>query len=240
MVVGSGFEYEIEGLVRSAGFPMIVPVAFPEPPHIEDEDSALDVTTRDLRRWDLAPGNPSVLQKTGVPFALTTYRLRNVSDFAKNVRRAIERGLPPDVALEAVTTGPARLLGVEPLLGTIEAGKIADLVLADGDLFGEKTQIKRLFIDGDPVEIEAESKDFDPNAKIDPRGTWEVTYSFGGQTMTRMWKIEGTPGGYTGTAETQAGKATLESLVLTGNKLTGTYTVGSSGTVEFTWIIKGE
>jgi hypothetical protein len=239
-VVGNGFEYEIEQQVKRSGLSLIVPVAFPEPPHVDDADAALDIKTRDLRRWDLAPWNPSILHDAKVPIAFTTFRLRSLSEFPKNVRKAIEKGLPADAALEAVTVQPARLLGVDGLLGTVEVGKIADLVLTDGDLFAEKTTVKKLYIDGKPIQVEEESKDFDPNAKIDPRGSWEITYTFGGRTATRTWKIDGKPGEFTGTAETQAGKASLYGLSLTGNKLTGSYKPGSSGAVDFTWIIKGE
>src|SRR6185369_2063043 len=100
----------------------------------------LDIKTRDLRRWDLAPWNLSILHEARIPIALTAYRLRSVSEFSKNVRKAIEKGFPADAALDAVTLQPARLLGVDSILGTVEAGKIADLVLADGDLFAEKTK----------------------------------------------------------------------------------------------------
>lgn len=240
VVVGNGYEYEVLDDLKRSAFPLILPVAFPDPPHMDDEDASLDVTTRDLKRWERAPGNLAAVSGAGIRFALTSYRLKNAGDFRKKVAKAIEKGLSRDAALEAVTVTPARLLGVDAILGTVEAGKIADLVLADGDLFAEKTQIKKVFIDGTPIEIEEESKDFDPNAKVDPRGTWELSYAMGRQAVTRVWTIEGSAGSYTGTAETQSGKVTLADLSLTGNRLTGSYTAGSYGTVEFTLIIKGE
>src|SRR5439155_23345342 len=141
--------------------------------------------------------------------------------------------------LEAATIGPARLLGVERLLGTVEPGKIANLVLTDGDLFAEKTEVKKVFVDGQPIEVEGESKEFDPNAKVDPRGTWELSYAVGGETVSRTWKIEGTLASLAGTGETQAGKVPLAGISLTGNRLTGSYTAGG-GVVEFKWFIKGD
>jgi len=86
-------------------------------------------------------------------FALTAFRLRSAADFPKNVRKAIEKGLPWDAALEAVTVAAARLLGVDSILGTVEAGKIANLIMTDGDLFAEKTKIKKVFVDGEPYEV---------------------------------------------------------------------------------------
>lgn len=239
IVVGSGYEYEILDEVRRSGYPLIAPVAFPEPLHVDDDDANLEIRMKDLRRFDLAPAGPAALEHAGIPFAFTTFRLKNVGDFTKNVRAAIERGLSKDAALAAVTTVPAKLLGVDAILGTIEKGKIANLIMTDGDLFAEKTKVRKLFIDGNPIETEKESKDFDPNAKVDPRGAWEVTYTFRGETTKRTWTIDGEPDRLSGTAETQQGKSPMASLAMTGNKLTGTYTT-SSGTIEFTWIIKGE
>jgi hypothetical protein len=93
-IVGNGFEYEVLDEIVRDRFTVVLPVAFPEPPHVEDAEATIDLTLRELRRWDRAPGNPAALQKAGVPFALTTYRLKKPGDFMKNVRKAIERGLP--------------------------------------------------------------------------------------------------------------------------------------------------
>ena len=236
-VVGNGLEYEVlDDIVRSRST-IVLPVAFPEPPHVEDAAATIDITLRELRRWDRAPGNPAALRKAGVPFALTTYRLKRPGDFVKNVRKAIERGLPADAALEAVTIAPARLLGVERMLGTVETGKIADLVLADGDPFAEKTKILKVFVDGEPFDLPEESKDFDPNAKVDPKGVWEITYSSGGGNAARTFRISGGAGNWSGTAETPSGRVDLTSLSLTGNKLSGAYRAGS-GTIEFSAIVK--
>jgi len=236
-VVGNGFEYEVVDEIARDRFTVVLPVAFPEPPHVEDAEATIDLTLRELRRWDRAPGNAAALQKAGVPFALTTYRLKRPGDFLKNVRKAIERGLPADAALEAVTVAPARLLGVDGMLGTVEAGKIADLVLADGDLFAEKTKIKKVFVDGEPFDLPEESKDFDPNAKVDPKGTWDLTYSGGGAGAARTLRISGGGASLSGTAETPAGRVELTGLSITGNKLTGSYR-GGGGTIDFSAIVK--
>jgi hypothetical protein len=239
-VVGNGYEYEVLDEIGRDKFTIVLPVNFPDPPHVEDAETTIDLTLRELRRWDRAPGNPAALQKAGVPFAMTTHQLKRPGDFRKNVRKAIERGLPADAALEAVTIAPARLLGVDGMLGTVEVGKIADLVLADGDLFAEKTTIKKVFIDGEPFENPEESKDFDPNAKVDPKGTWDITYSGGGGGgAVRTLRISGGAGSLSGTAETASGKVDLTGLALTGNKLTGAYRA-EGGTVEFSAIIKRE
>jgi imidazolonepropionase-like amidohydrolase len=100
-----------------------------------------------------APRGPAALEKAGVPFAFTTGGMQNLGDFARNAGRAIkEGGLPADVALRAMTSGAARLAGVSDRLGTIEKGKIANLVVTDGDLF-DGSRIRHVFVDGRPVDI---------------------------------------------------------------------------------------
>ena len=73
-------------------------------------------------------------------------------DLLKHVRKAIDSGLSADAALKALTIDAARILGVDCRLGTLEAGKIANLVVTDGDLFAEKTKVKLTFVDGNKFE----------------------------------------------------------------------------------------
>jgi imidazolonepropionase-like amidohydrolase len=62
-------------------------------------------------------------------------------------------GLPKDVALRSVTLAPAQILGVGDRLGSIEVGKMANLVITDGDLLEARTKTRYLFIDGRPVPL---------------------------------------------------------------------------------------
>ncbi|MGB9863150.1 MAG: amidohydrolase family protein [Candidatus Saccharicenans sp.] len=96
---------------------------------------------------ELYPGNPAALQKENINFALTSFGLTD-STFIKNIQSAIKKGLSPEAALRALTTEPARILGLEKQLGTIEKGKIANLVLTRGPLFEEKTRVVRVLVDG--------------------------------------------------------------------------------------------
>ena len=73
--------------------------------------------------------------------------------FRKNLRLALDRGLTERDALAALTTIPARLCGVADRLGTIEKGKIANLLVTEGDIF-DNGRIRHVFIDGRPVEID--------------------------------------------------------------------------------------
>ena len=97
---------------------------------------------------EVYPANAANLVKAGVPFALTALGLADGAAFTKNVLAAVKAGLPKDKALEALTLLAARTLGVDRELGTLEPGKIANLILTKGELFEEKTTMDRVFADG--------------------------------------------------------------------------------------------
>ncbi len=112
-------------------------------------------TLQSLRSRALAPTSAAQLQKAGVPFALTTEK---PDGMLKNARRAIAAGLSETDALAALTVTPARLLGIEREAGTLEPGKLANIIAIEGEsLFSPKAKLKKVFVDGDPVTLPSSS-----------------------------------------------------------------------------------
>jgi imidazolonepropionase-like amidohydrolase len=73
----------------------------------------------------------------------------------KNAARTVrDGGLAADQALAALTSGAAAIAGVSNRLGTLQRGRIANLVVTDGDWLADETRIRHVFIDGRPVEID--------------------------------------------------------------------------------------
>jgi imidazolonepropionase-like amidohydrolase len=66
--------------------------------------------------------------------------------------------LPPDAAYKVVSLNAAEIFGVGKKLGSIDEGKTADLIVADGDPLDVRTTIKMEFIDGKPVDLETRQK----------------------------------------------------------------------------------
>jgi imidazolonepropionase-like amidohydrolase len=89
---------------------------------------------------------PGLLRQAGVTFALSGGHLLDQARFA------VRYGLPPEAALEAITRTPARLLGVEGRVGTIEVGRDADLVAFNGDPLELTTSIQWVLVDGNIYE----------------------------------------------------------------------------------------
>jgi imidazolonepropionase-like amidohydrolase len=113
-----------------------------------------DEPVRELRTRAHAPKVPAALDKAGVQFAFASSGLRESRDFLRNAARAVKEGLPADAAVRALTINAARIAGAGDRLGSIERGKIANVIVTDGDLFEEKTKIRHVFVDGRSVTVE--------------------------------------------------------------------------------------
>ena len=95
-----------------------------------------------------ARANAAALAKAGLTFALTGYGLATPADFRRNLVAAVDAGLSRDDALRALTTTPAQLLGLSGAVGTIEPGKLANLIAVEGDLFATQGKIREVFVEG--------------------------------------------------------------------------------------------
>jgi imidazolonepropionase-like amidohydrolase len=95
---------------------------------------------------------PARLHEAGVRFCIRSAGTTNTRNLPYEAAMAVSYGLPLEEGLKAVTLYPAQILGVADQLGTIEVGKRANLVLADGDILQTSTQVKAIFIDGHPLE----------------------------------------------------------------------------------------
>jgi len=175
IVVGAGDEYKRAAEIEATGLSLVVPVKFPEAPDVSDPEDALEVATEALRYWQDAPGNAAVLAKRGVRFALTASGLEKAKTFRDAVATAIARGLPADDALAAVTTVPAAMLGVSNRIGTIAAGKVANLTITTGDLFDDGSDVREVWVDGNRYEVQA------PAERI--AGRWRLNWGSTSATL---------------------------------------------------------
>ncbi len=168
VAIGSGMEFRRAQAIALAKVPVIVPVHFPEAPDVATIGKQQRVSLRQLQTWEQAPTNLRRLLDEGVKVALTTARLQDKKDFRTNLADALAFDIDRDQALAALTTTPAEILGCAQDLGTLENGRIANLVVVDGDLFDPKARIDAVFVAGNRHEIEAKkAKGLD--------GTWTLT-----------------------------------------------------------------
>jgi hypothetical protein len=139
--------------------PLVVSVDFPQAMEVtgwayrgavrrELNDSA----SRDASVRKIVESNAAALNKAGLKFALAPGALKP-NDFIANVHKAIAAGLPRDVAVEALTIRAAEIAGVGDQLGSIEPGKIADLVVSDGPAVAQNARIRTVFVDGIDYDV---------------------------------------------------------------------------------------
>jgi imidazolonepropionase-like amidohydrolase len=108
----------------------------------------LALPSRDYDRYDKAYANPGIMQKAGIKVALRTSETENVRNLSFNAGFAAAYGMGREEALRSVTIVPAEIFGVSDKLGSVEVGKVANLVVCDGDPFETKTNIVHVFING--------------------------------------------------------------------------------------------
>ena len=133
-------------------------------------------------------GQAAMLEKEGIPFAFS-FIDGKVKDFKKNVLRMIKAGLSTDAALAALTTTPAGLMGLDKIAGTVETGKMANLVITDKPYFDEKSNIRYVLVDGHLNKYEVKEKKKksgtgEEGVPVAMDGEWSYEIEIPGQVQT--------------------------------------------------------
>lgn len=137
--------------LAQARVPVLVSLKWPERARDADPDAVEPLRVLELR--ERAPAMPAALAAQKVTFAFYSDGLTGPTEVVANVRRAIDAGLSRDAALRALTLDVAQIFGVADRLGSLETGKIANLVVTSGDLFDEQTTVKHVFVDGARFDV---------------------------------------------------------------------------------------
>ena len=156
IVYGAQEAYAGAELLADAGVAALVDLDWPQPP--KDDDPERRPTLAELRRYDRAPTTPAALAEAGVPFAFYTGGLSGPGEALAAVRRAVAQGLAEEIAVRALTLAPAEIFGVADRLGSIEEGKIANLVVTSGGLLDEDSRIEMVVVDGELFEVEEDEE----------------------------------------------------------------------------------
>jgi imidazolonepropionase-like amidohydrolase len=145
-VAGAPQAYRLASLIKERKLPLFVTVNF-DPPRAAVGGFGGGGSDDEREKSDIeeAERNPAELNKAGVTFALVS---GHAPSFLAGVRKAIERGLPRDVALKAVTLQAADLLGIADRTGSLEVGKIGNVVAWTGEPLARDAKVKMVFVDG--------------------------------------------------------------------------------------------
>jgi len=220
---GGQMAYEVAPEIAAKKLPVLVDLKWPEAE--KDADPEDTPSLRTLRFRDRAPATPAALAKAGVKFAFYDGGITAPKDLLKAAKKSIDAGLAADAALRAMTLSPAEIFGVADRMGSIENGKIANLLVAEGDLFDEKVKIKYVFVDGKRFEVREPEKPKDP-PKGDVSGKWKMSYTTPEGAEESTADIEmAKDGTLTGTVSGRRGTTSIISGYLSGDKFSFTINV---------------
>lgn len=167
IIKASGKEYQRIKEITGTKAPLIVTLNFPQIQDLEDVNDARLVSLADLKNWELAPTNPGVIEKAGIPFCFSTADLKENKIFLSNIKKAIENGLSEKAALDALTKTPAKLIGMFDKIGSLDNGKLANFIITNGPIFSEKTNILQNWIQGEKNNVREELwKNINGNYKL--------------------------------------------------------------------------
>ena len=147
MILAGGAEaWKVKDLLRSKNVPVILGPTLAAPPK---EDDA----------YDRMLTQPEELRAAGVKIAFASFDNSFARRLGQQAANAVAHGLPPDEGLKAVTLYPAQIFGLEAQLGTVETGKIASLIVTNGDPLDVTTEVRYLFIKGQLTSTDNMQKD---------------------------------------------------------------------------------
>ena len=147
-VVGSGLEYLDHKRIKSYGNTIVVPINFPKPYDVSDSELNEKLSLKHLKEWNQAPSNLSVLEESGVDFAITSKGHENGSDFIQNVKKAVAYGLSEKTALMSLTKIPAKILKMNQKIGELKKGFYANFLVTSGPIFKEESVIYENWVIG--------------------------------------------------------------------------------------------
>jgi hypothetical protein len=152
IIAGGQEAWKVADRLKAANIPVLLSLNFPKRTTAASVDADPD-SLETLRLRADAPKNAGRLAAAGVRFAFNTSGVTAIGDAFTNAGKAVENGLSREAAIRAMTLGAAEILGVGDRLGSIEPGKIANLTLVKGDLFGKDKFVPQVIVDGKVFEI---------------------------------------------------------------------------------------
>jgi hypothetical protein len=235
IISGARQGYELADALK--GVPVLVSVKWPTAP--DDKEDREDQPLRVIRDRQLAPTTPSVLAKANVDFALVSAPGK-AGDFMPGIRKALENGLTADQALRATTIVPARIFGIDRQLGSLERGKIANVIIADRPLFAEKAKVTRVFVDGREIRLPAEEKKATETAAAPIDGTWSLTVRAPQGSVAMQVTLKAESGRLTGTFSGDRGSGDIRDGSITENNFEFTISANAQNEAESSdWVFRG-
>lgn len=250
-----GFKLVLTGLenyetvidqIKASGTPVLIKLQVPDDKAVKSQkaDGVTEATKAQYERvkesYEKALKQASLLEKAGIPFAFSTADAKP-GDAMKAIQSLIKNGLSEKAAFAALTTNPASILGISRVAGSIEKGKMANLIVSTDAVFNEDAQIKHVIVDGNIFTYEVKKKAAKEEQKstgaagISVEGVWEYTSetpagSSGGEIVLK--RENGVLGGtisYDDPAGSGKVTSPIKNATLTGKTLSFDFAVSAGG-----------
>ncbi|WP_339754944.1 amidohydrolase family protein [Algoriphagus aquimarinus] len=238
-------EYEeVLDVIKASGAGVLVKLEIPDDKAIKAQkddakDEVKELNARVKESYDKALAQAGKLEAAGIPFAFTTAGVKS-GDIMKAMRTMIANGLSEKAALAALTTNAATILEINKIAGSIEKGKIANLIMSTDSLFAEDSQIKHVMVDGFIFDYETKakkkaSKEGEGKGAVKIDGNWDYTSESPAGSGSGVLSIQKDGSNYTGTITyddpSGSGKATapISNVVLDGSALSFSFEVNANG-----------
>jgi hypothetical protein len=243
--------WELAGALKQANVPVFLSLKLPKADEKAKVDSSkaeqMALAQRKAEMQALYEGQAAAFEKAGIAFGFASAGAAE-KDIRSNLMTMIERGLSPDAALAALTTQPARLLGLDASMGTVEKGKMANLLISDKPYFTKDAQVRYVMVGGELFEYEAKAKKAAPAAgqeSADVAGTWSYTVSSPQGEVSGVLILKGQAGSYSGTIsnEMSNGAREISNVEVSGKELSFEFALdmgGQSLSISVTVTVEGD
>ncbi len=241
VIAGGQEAWKLSERLKAQNVPVLVSLNFPRRTAAASPDA--DPESLDILRFRAeTPKGPGRLAQAGVKFAFSSGGATSMADFFTNAGKAVENGLSRDAAIRAMTLGAAEILGLSDRIGSIETGKIANLVVIKGDLFGRDKFASHVFVDGKLFE-QREPTRAGPGGRgpggagpgpgaataSNLGGTYSITIDVPGQPLPATLNLQQQGTAMTGTMVSQLGTSPITNGRATANGFSFTTTVQFGG-----------
>lgn len=252
IIAGGNESSKLVSRLKAQNVPVLLSMNFPKRTVSENKEADPE-TLQTLRLRVAVPKNPAKLKAAGVKFAFQSGGLKNIKDFLANANDAVKNGLSKPDAIRAMTLSSAEILGVDSQLGSIESGKIANLVVMKGDIFAKDKTITHVFVDGKLFEqpkkkerkkSDGETDDATSGKALNVAGTWDLTIEPPGQSISAKLVLTQQGTSISGTLSSDLfGSATISNGEVTDKGITFDVTISAGGQeieVSFNGVITGD
>jgi hypothetical protein len=212
--------------LKKSDAPVLLTLGFKSPSTSIYSQQGKDV--RSEAEKELYPSNAARLAEAGIKFAFSSYSTPEPDKFLGNIMIAVEKGLSNEKALRALTVDAAAIFGVDRALGTIEPGKIANLVISQGDPLAKDSKVKYVFADGIKFDMKEKKAEGGEKPTVNVSGKWEITVE-GGMGMKITLEVVQEESTLSGKMTSQYNQSEFTDGTVSGNEISLVITINAMG-----------